>query len=66
MKSLLHDDSSINLKHIKWFRSLINSDILMKSKVYEIQKIDNKREFNIKNGLVIYNKSINIDALQLL
>ena len=38
----------------------------MKSKVYEIQKIDNKREFNIKNGLVIYNKSINIDALQLL
>ena len=48
MKSLLVKDSSLNLQHIKWFRSLVNSNITLKDQVYELQKTENKR-------IIIYN-----------
>ena len=48
MKTLLVKDSSLNLQHIKWFRSLVNSNITLKDQVYELQKTENKR-------IIIYN-----------
>ena len=48
MKSLLIKDSKIKLNHIKWFRSLENSNITLKDQIYELQKTENKRK-------IIYN-----------
>ena len=47
-KSLLIKDTTLNLQHIKWFRSLVNSNITLKDQVYELQKTENKR-------IIIYN-----------
>ena len=48
MKTLLIKDTTLNLQHIKWFRSLVNSNITLKDQVYELQKTENKR-------IIIYN-----------
>ena len=50
MKSLLVKDSSLNLQHIKWFRSLVNSNITLKDQIYQLQKTENKRT-------IIYDKN---------
>ena len=44
MKSLLIKDSKIKLNHVKWFRSLVNSNITLKDQIYELQKTENKRK----------------------
>lgn len=62
MKSLLVKDSSINLQHIKWFRSLINSNITLKDQIYQLQKTENKRIIIYNNdNLAISTKPFNID-----
>ena len=50
MESLLLKDSSLDLNHSKWFRSLVDGNITIKEQVYLLSKTDKKREF-------VYNKS---------
>jgi len=45
MKSLLVKDSSLKLKHNKWFRNLAEGNILIEEQVYELSRTENKREF---------------------
>jgi len=53
MKSLLVKDSSLKLKHNKWFRDLAEGNILIKEQVYELSRTENKREFIYKNNVAV-------------
>ena len=62
MKSLLVKDSSLNLQHIKWFRSLVDSNITLKDQIYQLQKTENKRTIIYNdNNIAISTKPYNID-----
>lgn len=62
MKSLLVKDSSLNLQHIKWFRSLVDSNITLKDQIYQLQKTENKRTIIYNdNNIAISTKPHNID-----
>ena len=62
MKSLLIKDKTLNLQHIKWFRSLVNSNITLKDQVYELQKTENKRIIIYNNdNIAVSTKPYNID-----
>lgn len=62
MKSLLIKDSSLNLQHIKWFRSLVNSNITLKDQIYSLQKTENNRNIIYNNdNIAISTKPFNID-----
>jgi hypothetical protein len=57
MKSLLNKDSSLSLNHVKWFRNISDSEILMKDQLYELAKSNSKREFIYNNeGIAINTK----------
>nr|CAI9430479.1 DNA polymerase [Fomitopsis pinicola] len=63
MKSLLVKDSSLNLQHIKWFRSLVDSNITLKDQIYQLLiKTENKRTIIYNdNNIAISTKPYNID-----
>lgn len=43
MESLLYKDQTLELSHVKWFKSLVDGDITLKKQVYDLQKTANKR-----------------------
>ena len=60
MKTLLVKDQKLKLNHIKWFRSLENSNITLKDQIYELQKTENKRSIIYdKNNIAISTKPFN-------
>ena len=61
MKSLLIKDSSLNLQHIKWFRSLVNSNITLKDQIYSLQKTENKRLIIYKDNIALSTKPYSIE-----
>jgi hypothetical protein len=59
MKSLLNKDSSLSLNHVKWFRNISESEILMKDQLYELTKSNSKRDFIYNDkGIAIGTKPI--------
>ena len=61
MKSLLVKDSSLNLQHIKWFRSLVNSNITLKDQIYQLQKTENKRTIIYdKNNIAVSSEAFSL------
>lgn len=54
LKELLHKDSNLELKHIKWFRNI--NTIEMKESPYLLSYTENKREFIYNNGIAIDTK----------
>jgi len=51
MKSLLIENSSLDLTHIKWFRSLINSSIKLEKSPYLLTPTQNKRKLIFEDGI---------------
>ena len=57
LKSLLIKDNKLNLYHEKWFKSLIDSNILIKNQLYTLIATDNKRDFIYKDNKLIDTKA---------
>lgn len=53
MKSLLNEGASLNLNHIKWFRSLEDANITLKSSKYQLTPTQNKRFLVYENGVAV-------------
>lgn len=65
MTSLLKKDESISLNHLKWFRNITDSSIIMKEQIYELMKTNNKREFIFnKEDIAINTKAFFINNNQ--
>jgi hypothetical protein len=57
LKSLLNKENKLNLSHKKWFKSLINSNIIIKEQLYTLIATDNKRDFIYENNKLLDTKS---------
>lgn len=53
LKSLLKENSSLNLKHVKWFKNISKGEIIMKEELYELIKSTSKREIIYENGVAV-------------
>jgi len=53
MKSLLNEGASLNLNHIKWFRSLGLASIGLVNTKYKLTPTQNKRSLVFKNGIAL-------------
>ena len=58
IKSLLNENSKLELKHVKWFRT--TNRIEMKEQPYFLSSTDNKREFIYENNIAIDTKSFTL------
>ncbi len=58
MKSLLNENSKLELKHVKWFRT--TNRIEMKEQPYILSSTDNKRENICINGIVVDTKAFKL------
>ena len=48
--------------HVKWFRSLVNSNITLKDQIYSLQKTENKRIIIYgQDNIAASTKPFNID-----
>ena len=59
--NLLQKDAILTLEHTKWFRDLVDSNILMKNTPYNLVQTDNKRELIYDSA----GKAIDTKALKL-
>jgi hypothetical protein len=57
LKSLFNKNNKLNLSHKKWFKSLINSNIIIKDQLYTLIAKDNKRDFIYENNKLLDTKS---------
>lgn len=61
MKSLLIKNNKLELCHEKWFRSLINGEIIIKEQIYNLIATENKRKLIYLNE----SKAIDTEALKI-
>jgi len=61
MKSLLLKDTSIELIHTKWYRSLENANITLKKSDYKLTPTQNKRKLVYNKGIAINTNPIKFD-----
>ena len=59
--SLLLINSTKTVNQDKWFRSFINSNIIIKDTPFTIKSNNNKRELIINNGVLVNTKNITVN-----
>lgn len=57
LKFLLNKDNKLNLSDEKWFKLLIDSNIIIKNQLYTLIATDNKRDFIYKDNKLIETKA---------
>jgi DNA polymerase type B, organellar and viral len=61
LETLIVKNNSLNLNHVKWFRSLENANIILKNQEYLLTPTQNKRKLIYKGGVAIDTNPFNIN-----
>ena len=60
LKSLLMKNKSLNLYQDKWFRSLVDANIIIENVNYKIRPTNVKRQLNYNNGRLISTSNLDV------